>query len=89
MYKKGKIDIGINLWSRIVYDFLYAYEFDGKNSNLVEALKPLCFGRVISFIRKTLDMDYISSENEIQRQARHFYKMRTSLIRKYSKKEVA
>lgn len=89
MYKKGKIDIGINLWARIVYDFLYAYEFDSNNANLVEALKPLYFGRVISFIRKTLDMDYISSENEIQRQARHFYKMRSGLIRKYSKKEVA
>jgi glycosyltransferase involved in cell wall biosynthesis len=89
MYKKGRITIGINLWARIVYDFVYAYEFDGKNSYLVEALKPLYFGRVISFIRKTLDMDYISSENEIQRQAKHFYKMRSSLIRKYRKKEVA
>lgn len=89
MYKKGRINIGINLWARIVYDLLYAYDMNEEDSYLVEAMKPLYFGRVISFIRKTLDMDYVSSENEIQRQAKHFYKIRGSLIRKYQQKEVA
>lgn len=89
MYKKGRINIGINLWARIVFDMLYAYDRDDENLYLVEAMKPLYFGRVISFIRKTLDMDYISSENEIQRQAKHFYKIRNSFIKKYQKREVA
>lgn len=89
MYKKGKINISVGLWSQVVYDCLHAYSLNGKDSNLIEALKPLYFGRVISFIRQTLDMDYISSENEIQRQARYFYKNRNRLIRKYPEKEVA
>jgi glycosyltransferase involved in cell wall biosynthesis len=89
MYKKGKINISVSLWSQIVYDCLHAYSLNGKDSNLVEAMKPLYFGRVISFIRQTLDMDYISSENEIQRQAKYFYKLRSRQIRKYRQKEVA
>lgn len=89
MYKKGKINISVSLWSQIVYDCLHAYSLNGKDSNLIEAMKPLYFGRVISFIRQTLDMDYISSENEIQRQAKYFYKLRSRQIRKYRQKEVA
>jgi glycosyltransferase involved in cell wall biosynthesis len=89
MYKKGKINISVSLWSQIVYDCLHAYSLNGKDLHLIEALKPLYFGRVISFIRQTLDMDYISSEKEIQRQAKYFHKNRNRLIRKFSKREVA
>lgn len=83
MFDSGKISIGIDLWTRIVYDLLYAYDTTDANSDLVEAMKALYFGRVVSFYRQTLDMDHIASEEQIERQARHFLKMRSYLMRKY------
>lgn len=82
MYTSGRINIGIDLWSRIVYDLLAAYEASAHDAQVIEAMKSLYFGRVVSFIRQTLDIDHEASEREIQRQARHFFKMRSYLIRK-------
>ncbi|RMG68118.1 MAG: glycosyltransferase [Calditrichaeota bacterium] len=89
MYHSGRIQIGVDLWTRIVYDLLHAYDSTDANSDLIEAMKSLYFGRVISFIRQTLDMNHEESEQQIQRQARHFFKMRSYLLRKYRQKQVA
>ncbi len=89
MYRNGRIQIGVDLWTRIVYDLLYAYHTTDANSDLIEAMKSLYFGRVISFIRQTLDMNHEQSEQQIQRQARHFFKMRGYLLKKYCQKQVA
>lgn len=83
MFDSGKINIGMDLWVKAVYDLLYAYDISGRNSVLIEAMKPLYFGRVGTFIRQTLDMDHTESERQIQRQARHFLRMRGYLLRKY------
>jgi hypothetical protein len=82
-YDSGKIHIGVDLWTRAVYDLLYAYDTSDSDPRVIEAMKSLYFGRVISFIRQTLDMDHQASEEEIQRQARHFFKLRRYFLRKY------
>lgn len=84
MYRSGKLNIGADLWTKIVYDLLYAYDTTDANSDLIEAMKSLYFGRVVSFIRQTLDLDHKASEEMIQRQARHFFRMRNYLFRKYN-----
>ncbi|GAB4371643.1 MAG: glycosyltransferase [Calditrichia bacterium] len=84
MFDSGKINIGMDLWARITYDLLYAYDTTDANSDLIEAMKPLYFGRVVSFIKQTLDWDHEASEQLIQRQANHFFRLRRYLFNKYA-----
>ncbi len=84
MFNSGKLNIGADLWTKSVYDLLYAYEKTNLNQNLIEAMKAVYFGRVASFIKQTLDMDYYASENLIRRQAKHFLRSRKYLLSKYN-----
>lgn len=86
MYGTGKLNIGMDLWTRLVYDLIYAYDTTDTNSHLIEAMKSLYFGRAVSFYRQTLDMGHEESEYQIQRQARHFFRRRNYLLRKYEQK---
>jgi hypothetical protein len=85
MYSKAKIRISPALWAKIVYELLFHYERMGKEKAVIEALKPMYFGRVTSFIRQTLDLDYYASERKILDQAKCFYKLKNYLMEKYSK----
>ena len=87
MYNERKLNIGIGLWTRIVYNLLYAYDTTDINSHLIEAMKSLYFGRVVTFIKQTLEKDHIESEQMIQNQAKHFLKFRTLLTQKYEYKK--
>lgn len=81
MQEKKKLNLDENLWSKIVYDMLYAYQ-RGYNFHSVEAMKPLYFARVASFFKKTLDWDSQETEREITKQAKHFFKTRSYFLRK-------
>ncbi len=83
MFKEKSITIGRTLWTKVVYDAIYAYETTDLNNGLIEALKPLYFGRVITFIKATLDMSYEESEEEILEQAKRFWELRSYLLEKY------
>ncbi|OPX35106.1 hypothetical protein B1H10_02000, partial [candidate division KSB1 bacterium 4484_188] len=66
MFDSGKINIGTNLWAKIVYDLLYSYEQSSRNPELIEAMKALYFGRVVSFIKRTLELNHVQSEEMIR-----------------------
>ncbi len=83
LYSNKKMEIDKELWSRVVYDMLYAFDKLEINSHFAEAFKPLYFGRVASFIRQTLELSYKQSEAEIIQQAKVFYKNRNYLLDKY------
>ncbi len=83
MYRSGEINIDADLWMRIVYELLFAYDNNEKGPGLIEAMKPLYFGRVASFIKQTLDKDHDEAERMIQWQAQHFYRHREVLTQKY------
>ncbi|MFQ5603414.1 MAG: glycosyltransferase [bacterium] len=83
MYADRKINIGVDLWTKIVYNLIYTYDTTDLNSHLIEAMKSLYFGRVVSFIKQTLEKDHITSEQMIQNQAKHFYKYRNLLAQNY------
>ena len=84
MYKKGKIKIDADLWSKIIYDVLHAYDTTDMGPDLVEALKSLYFGRSLTFIKDTMDMTYQESEEEIKKQAKVFVKNKNYLLAKYN-----
>ncbi len=83
LYSHKEMDIDKELWSRVVYDMLYAFDKLEINSHFAEAFKPLYFGRVASFIKQTLELNYKQSEQEIIKQAKVFYKNRDYLLAKY------
>lgn len=83
MFEKQRLRIGAAPWATIVFSYLEAY----KNSStqreqlrIVEGLKPFYFGRVVSFIRETLELDHSESERRIVNQARVFWRNREQLI---------
>ena len=72
------------LWVKVVYSFLTAYSCARDRAEkllVVEALKPLYFARVVSFIRETMELSHVESENKILRQATLFRSNRNLLIR--------
>jgi len=83
MYDKEKIEIDDRLWCKVIYDALYAYDKTDLNAGLIEALKPLYFGRFISFFKSTLEKSFEASEEEIVKQAKLFWHNRSYFIGKY------
>ncbi len=83
MYDKEKLEINDQLWCRILYDVVYAYDKSDLNAGLIEALKSLYFGRFVSFFKSTLEKPFLVCEDEILKQAKAFWKNRNYLIKKY------
>jgi hypothetical protein len=79
----GRMRLTSSLWTRIVYDILFAFEASKEQEEVIEALKPLFFARIASFIRYTLDLDHEESEVEIRLQAREFRRQRRYLRKRY------
>ncbi len=83
MFNTTKPRLNMNLWCKVLYDLLHTYDQSNQDGEVIEALKCLYFGRVASFIRQTLDMDHIQSEQQIIKQSKFFYKKRNYLLQKY------
>ena len=83
MYHTRKWNISSRLWSKILYDYISAYEFLDNKEDVVESLKPLYFARAASFYRQTLDMTHQEAEDLIVRQARQFQRTRGYLLKRF------
>lgn len=84
MYLRRKIlNIAPHLWIKTLYEMLYVYDKSSSKMATIRALRPLYFGRTISFIRRTLELNSEESERKIQNQAEDFYKQRNYLLNKY------
>lgn len=77
MYGNGKIFIDGELWAEIVYELLDRFGKTKFNPELIEALKPLYFGRVFSFIKETDKLPFKKTEELIKKQAVIFFKKRS------------
>ena len=83
MYDREAIEISDKLWCQIVYDCVFAYDRTDLNAGLIEALKPLYYGRFVSFFRSTMEKPFTACEQDIIKQAEIFWQNRDYLIRKY------
>ncbi len=83
MYNKEALNIDSLLWYRIIYDAVYAYDKTDLNAGMIEALRPLYFGRVISFFKATMDKPFAVCEQEIADQAELFWQNRNYFFKKY------
>ncbi len=79
----GRMRLTSLTWVRTVFDLLYAFDKQGQDPRVIEALKPLFFARIASFIRYTLDLNHEESEMEIRLQAREFRRARPYIKRRY------
>lgn len=87
MFDSGRLNIGMDLWAKCIYDLLFSFDKSGFDSEIIGALRSVYFGRVSSFIRQTLDMDHLESEHQIIRQSKYFYRKRSYFLQKYLKKQ--
>jgi len=84
MYHARRWNIRSELWAKILYDFVFAYELSEDKEDVVEALKPVYFARAASFYKETLEMTHQEAEEKIVRQAKQFQKMRGYLVKKFA-----
>ena len=83
MFKEKILRMSAAAWSQIVCAFLGAYASASdrdRQLRIVEALKPLYFARVVFFIRETLELDHVGSEEKLVQQAQTFWRHRRRLL---------
>lgn len=82
-YHRQRLHIDKKMWSQIVYDLIYAYDKNKFTNDINEALKALYFGRVVSFVKETMELSHQKSEQRIISQAKCFWDNRDYLLKKY------
>jgi hypothetical protein len=83
MFKGQILRMSAAAWTLIVYSFLSAYASNpdrDRQIRIVEALKPLYLARVVFFIRETLELDHVGSEEKLVQQAQTFWRHRRRLL---------
>ncbi len=85
-WKAGKHEeFDWNLWSKILYDFAYAYQLWQRNKRrLVGILTPLYFGRTKTYCQKAIELSNDEAEALILEQAKTFEKNKPYLLEKFS-----
>ena len=78
----GRMKINKQMWQRIVFDILIAYDQTKYSKDVIKAFKNLYFLRIASYIGYTLDLDYRHSERAIIDLAKLFKKNKVKLIKK-------
>ncbi len=82
IYQDKEGEITLELWVRIVYDFIYNYQQNGYSKEIIEALGCFYFGRVASFFKNGNDLSQSDLEKKIKESADYFYEHRDYLLNK-------
>jgi len=81
MEKKGEVEIDSEMWIEIVYSFLYHYD-EKKNSETIEALRCLYFGRIANYFKKIAKLTPEQAEEKVMEQAELFFERRGTYLEK-------
>jgi len=76
------IRMDASLWVDVVYDMLRAFRETEDHEALVEALRPLYFARIATFMDETWELSTPQAEEKILAQAKLFHQRRQKLISK-------
>jgi glucosylglycerate synthase len=72
------------LWAKILYDFAFAFKNDAAHrEELILALKPLFYGRILSFVLETQAMNTQQVEEFIEDQCLQFEKAKPYLLERW------
>jgi len=79
-----KFDFPTELWAKILYDFAIAYNQKTLDRyRLLNALIPLYFGKVLSYVKKTRRLSIQEAEEFIENECVIFEKVKPYLIKKW------
>ena len=67
------------VWTHIVYDYIRAFKKDGED--IIPSLLPLYFGKILSFVNETSNMNTKDAEKLILKQGEIFWNERDYLLR--------
>jgi hypothetical protein len=85
----SQFELPIELWVRSLFDFAVAYRnlTDGLSSDqIIEALVPIYYAKIASFVSKTLNLDSNQAEEVINEQCAVFEKLKPYLLERWTKK---
>ncbi|NQV00943.1 MAG: glycosyltransferase [Parcubacteria group bacterium] len=77
-----KLEISLDLWARIVYDFLLAYKEGCQQEEIIKGLGSFYFGRAASFFSENGTLTPEDTEKKVIRGARYFFKHRDYFLNK-------
>jgi hypothetical protein len=71
-------------WARVIYDLVVAARDEpGRLDAFVAALVPVYFGRVASFVIENRDLSTDRAEDQVERQAREFERLKPYLLERW------
>ena len=80
--------ISIDLWAKIVYDFIACFNLWERNrKKLLRLLVPLYLGRAGSFAMEVKDMDNLQAEELIRKNADCFRRLKPYLVERWQRKD--
>jgi glucosylglycerate synthase len=82
IYKSRTEIISLELWLKIVYDFLFAYKQSNYSADIIKALGCLYFGRVASFFNNNGKFTPEEIEAEVTENANLFFENRNYFLSK-------
>lgn len=79
-----QIDVPVDLWVRIVYDFAVAYQrWSGDRHQLVEMMIPIYFARVAAFFNQAKTLSSGEAEKIIEHQAQRFEELKGHFLARW------
>ncbi|UCH79946.1 MAG: hypothetical protein JSW20_09340 [Nitrospiraceae bacterium] len=82
-------ELPVEVWIRCLFDFALAYkkQLDGLSLNqIIDALVPIYYAKVASFVSKTINLDSPEAEEVINEQCIVFEKLKPYLLERWNEK---
>jgi hypothetical protein len=84
--EEQRFELPARLWARTVYDFAMAYNRGIQDPDkVVDAMTPIYYGRVASFVMQTAEMTTAQAEEVIEEQAEVFEREKPYLLKYWEK----
>ena len=86
--ESSHFELPIELWVKSLFDFALAYRnlIDGLSSDqIIEALVPIYYAKIASFVNKTINLDSQQAEEVINEQCAVFEKLKPYLLERWTK----
>lgn len=81
----NRLELPTQLWAKILYEFACAHKREAApREELVYSLIPLYYGRVLSFVLDTQDMNTLQVEELIEEQCFEFEKAKSFLLERWN-----
>ncbi len=84
----NQFELPVDLWVRTLFDFAVAYRnlIDGLRADqIIEALVPIYYAKISSFVSKTINLDSLQAEEVINEQSAVFEQLKPYLLERWNK----